>query len=329
MLITGSTGLVGSWLTKLLVKKGASVVSLVRDKDPRSEFFQSGMDQNVITIQGSLESFSTLERTIVDYEIDTVFHLAAQAIVGAAYKSPLDTFESNIRGTYNLLEACRLHQDQIKAFVVASSDKAYGTSEVLPYVENMPLAGSHPYDVSKSCTDLLSQTYFTTYQLPIAILRCGNIFGGGDLNLNRLIPGTIQAFYENRAPIIRSDGTFTRDYIYVEDAAEAYVLIAEHIENQKVVGNAFNFGPCQPYSVLEVVSALQVLMQKSEIKPKILNESKAEIKHQYLSSEKIHRLLGWSPKFSMEEGLLKTIDWYKELFEKENIRGKNAFLSKL
>ncbi len=311
ILITGATGLVGSSLTKSLLNQNAFVVALIRGSNPQSEFFHSGNFQKASLVHGSLEDYSSIERAINQYEIDTVFHLGAQTIVGAAYRNPFSTFEANIRGTYNLLEACRHHQKLVKRIVIASSDKAYGSSPSLPYLETMPLNGIHPYDVSKSCVDLISATYHHTYSLPIGIARCGNIYGEGDLNWSRLIPGTIRSFHFDQQPIIRSDGMFTRDYIYVEDVANAYLCLGEHLQRPEIQGQAFNFGLDSPFTVLQIVQAIQRLMNCSQLTPKILNQASAEIRDQSLNSKKAKELLGWKHCYSLEEGLLKTIEWYK------------------
>jgi CDP-glucose 4,6-dehydratase len=314
--VTGATGLVGSWLVKALLDRGAHVVCLIRDSDPQSELFRSRAIDRVAVANGGLEDYSTLERVIVEHELDTVFHLGAQTIVGSALRSPLNTFEANIRGSYNLLEACRVQQSLVKAVVIASSDKAYGDCDTLPYDETMPPLGKHPYDVSKSCTDLLATTYHHTYGLPIVIARCGNIYGGGDLNWSRIVPGTIASLYKGQPPILRSDGTFLRDYVYVEDAAEAYLTFASalHQDPGNFAGQAYNFGPSQPKSVLEIVSLLQELMERTELKPEIQNEAKAEIRDQYLNSAKAERELGLKPRIGLEQGLRETIEWYAKYF---------------
>jgi CDP-glucose 4,6-dehydratase len=314
--VTGATGIVGSWLVKELLEKGANVVALIRDADPQSELYRSGDINKISVVNGSLEDFYALKRVLNEQEIETVFHLGAQTIVGAAYRDPFHTFEVNIRGTYNLLEACRLHSDLVKRVVVASSDKAYGDSKVLPYTEDMPPLGRHPYDVSKSCTDLIAQTYSHTYKLPIIIARCGNIYGGGDLNWSRIIPGTIQSLFAGNRPIIRSDGTFIRDYIYVKDAVNAYMLMAEALDRSEVQGEAFNFSPAQPRTVIEIVNIIRQLMNKENIEPLILNQVKAEIRDQYLSSQKAEQVLGWFPLYSLEKGLSETIVWYEKFFGK-------------
>ena len=311
VLVTGATGLVGSWLTARLVKLGARVAILVRDWDPQSELVRSGTISRVTVVSGRLEEYADCERAISEHDIDTVFHLGAQTIVGTALRSPLATFEANIRGTYNLLEACRVHAKLVKRVLVASSDKAYGDSPVLPYLETMPVNGQHPYDVSKSCTDLLATTYHHTYGLPVVTARCGNIYGGGDLNWSRIIPGTLRSLLRGERPLVRSDGTLTRDYVFVEDAVDAYLHMAENAERDEVRGEIFNFGPDQPRSVLEVIETLQKVVARPELTPVILNESRAEIQDQYLDSSKAERVLGWKPQYGFEQGLALTLEWYR------------------
>lgn len=313
--ITGATGFLGYWLTKALVEAKANVVSLVRDPDPQSALISTGLINKTRVVQGALEDYAAMERAINEHEIDTVFHLGAQTIVGTALRNPLPTFESNIRGTYNLLEACRQHKSLVKRIVVASSDKAYGSSLVLPYTEDMPLKGQHPYDVSKSCTDLIAYTYYHTYDVPVAVARCGNLYGGGDLNWSRLVPGTIRNFHSKIAPVIRSDGTLTRDYLYVEDAVNAYMTLASNFHKENISGQAFNFGPNIPYSVLDIVSAIQGLMNCSDLPPQVLNQAKDEIRDQSLDSTKARQLLGWEPLFELEQGLQRSIEWYTKYFD--------------
>lgn len=312
--VTGCTGFLGSCVVRNLSELGANVTGLVRDYVPNSEM-NSPKAPKINLVYGSLEDLGLLERAIGEYEIDTVFHIAAQAIVGIANRNPISTFEANIKGTWNVLEACR-RSPLVKNIIVASSDKAYGDQEALPYHEEMPLQGSHPYDVSKSCADLIAQTYHTTYGLPVCITRCGNLFGGGDLNFNRIVPQTIQSVLKNEAPIIRSDGTFIRDYIYVEDAAQAYILLAEKMSELKLYGEAFNFSNEVRITVLELVNKILKLMD-SELEPVILNQGSHEIKNQYLSAQKARELIGWTPQFSTEEGLQRTIAWYKDYFSKK------------
>lgn len=312
--VTGATGLIGSWLVQELLHLGAYVVVLVRDWDPQSQLVRSGTIHRTSVVHGRLEDYATLERAINEHEIDTVFHLGAQTIVGTAYRNPLATFEANIRGTYNLLEACRVHRDLVRRVVIASSDKAYGDSSVLPYTEDMPPLGRHPYDVSKSCADLIAQAYYRTYGVPVVIARCGNVFGGGDLNWSRIIPGTIRSLYYGQRPIVRSDGRYTRDYLYVMDAVYAYLFLAEAVDRPGVAGEAFNFGPERPRTVLEIVGLLRSLMGREDLEPIVLNQAKAEIRDQYLCSEKAARVLGWRPAYDLEAGLRATVQWYEDFF---------------
>jgi CDP-glucose 4,6-dehydratase len=298
VLVTGATGIVGSGLCRRLVALGAEVVILVRDWDPQSDLVRSGTIQSCRVVQGALEDYASLERAISEYEIGTVIHLGAQAIVGMALRSPLATFEANIRGTYNLLESCRVHRDLVKNVVVASSDKAYGDSDLLPYTEDMPLQGRHPYDVSKSCTDLLAHTYAHTYGLPVSIARCGNIYGGGDLNWSRIVPGTIRAALENRAPVLRSNGTNIRDYIFLEDVVDAYLVLALRSHEDGV-------------RVVEITQAVLHAMGREDLKPDIQSTAKAEIQDQYLDSAKARSRLGWKPTHTLEAGLAKTVPWYR------------------
>ena len=309
--ITGATGMIGSWLVKDLLAQGASVVALVQDSDPQSELFRSGDFRKISLINGTLEKFWEVERAINQYEVDTVFHLGAQALVGVAHRSPLPTFETNIRGTYNLLEACRIHRTFVKRVVIASSDKAYGEQPRLPYTEDLPLNGRHPYEVSKSCADLIAQTYHHTYDLNVAIARCGNVYGGGDLNWSRIVPGTIRSFCMGERPLIRSDGNYVRDYIYVKDVARAYMRIAECLQNDRVKGEAFNFSCEKPMTVLEMVEAIRKLMDCEHILPDIRNISEGEIGSQYLIAAKARTSLSWRPEFALEDGLHETIKWYR------------------
>lgn len=314
--VTGGTGLVGSWLVKRLILTGADVVCLVRDWVPQSELVRTGMIEKVKVVRGDIRDREMLERTLGEYEIDTVIHLAAQTIVTIANRNPISTFETNIAGTWNLLEAAR-RSPKVKQLVMASSDKAYGDQEVLPYDENTPLQGQHPYDVSKSAADLIASTYAKSYDLPVAITRCGNFYGGGDLNWNRIIPGTIRSILRGQCPIIRSDGQYIRDYFYVEDGAAAYMLLAEKLAaNPNLKGESFNFSNEIQVTVLEIVSKILKLMN-SDLEPQVLNEASNEIRHQYLSAEKARRILNWHPLFNLDQALSSTIDWYKEFFTHE------------
>ncbi len=314
VLITGCTGLLGSWMTQELIARGARVVGLVRDWIPQSRLFTEGLSNQITTVYGSIEDLGTLERAINEYEVDTVFHLAAQTIVGVANREPLGTFEANIKGTWNILEACR-RVGGVSRIVVASSDKAYGDQEILPYDEQTPLQGEHPYDVSKSCADLLCRTYYVTYQLPVCITRCGNFYGGGDLNFNRIVPDTIRSTLRDKSIVIRSDGTYVRDYFYVKDGVLAYLHLAEQMDRPEILGEAFNFSNELQISVLELVHKILKLMNKPHLEPTILNQAQNEIKHQYLSAEKARKLLNWRSQYDLNDALLETIQWYKTFLE--------------
>jgi CDP-glucose 4,6-dehydratase len=303
--------LLGGWLVKHLLGLGADIVCLVRDWVPGSELVRSGDLERVNVARGDICDAALLERVMGEYEIDTVFHLAAQTIVGIANRNPVSTFQTNILGTCSLLEACR-RSNKVKTIVVASSDKAYGDQERLPYDESTPLQGRHPYDVSKSCADLVAQSYFTTYGLPVGITRCGNFYGGGDLNWNRIVPGTIRSILRGSRPIIRSDGQYVRDYFYIEDGAAAYALLAQRMaDNPSLHGEAFNFSNETPVSVIEIVERITRLMS-SDLKPVIQNEASNEIREQYLSSAKARKLLKWKPLVSLDEGLGRTVSWYRD-----------------
>jgi len=311
VLVTGATGLVGSWLTRSLVDAGADVVCLVRDWVPQSELVRAGTLDRVKVVRGDICDRDAMERAVGEYETGVVIHLAAQTIVGIANRNPISTFESNIQGTWNLLEACR-RTGGVRSIVVASSDKAYGDQEVLPYNEDTPLAGRHPYDVSKSCADLIAQTYAQTYGLPVAVTRCGNFYGGGDLNWNRIVPGTVRAALRGQRPVIRSDGHYIRDYFYVEDGAAAYLLLAEQLhEREELKGLAFNFSLETEVSVLELVNRV-LLAMGSDVEPLVLNHASNEIRRQSLDASRARRMLGWKPLFTLDEGIERTIAWYRE-----------------
>ncbi len=313
VLITGATGLLGSWLVRRLFEAGADVVCFVRDWVPQSEVVRSGLLAKVKVVRGDLRDQACMERALGEYEIDTVFHLAAQTIVPIANRNPISTFESNIQGTWILLEACR-RSPMVSQIILASSDKAYGDHEQLPYHEEIALQGRHPYDVSKSCADLIAQSYAISYGLPVAITRCGNFFGGGDLNWNRIVPGTIRSVFSGQPPVIRSDGSFVRDYLYVEDGAAAYMLLAEKLaERPRLRGRAFNFSNELQITVLDLVRRILDLMG-SKLLPDVRNEAQNEIRNQYLSAARARGELGWKPQFELEDGLRKTIDWYREHF---------------
>lgn len=312
--ITGCTGFLGSWLTKSLVEKSANVVGLIRDWVPKSNLILQGSINKISSVRGEVEDYFLLERILNEYEIDSVFHLAAQTIVSIANQSPISTLETNIKGTWNLLEAGRKNP-KVKRIIVASSDKAYGEHKKLPYKETASLQGSHPYDVSKSCADLISYAFYNTYKLPVCVTRCGNFYGGGDLNFNRIVPGTIKSLFNNERPIIRSDGNYIRDYIYVKDAVEAYLNLAEKMEENEVLGEAFNFSNESQVTVIELVEMIIKIMKKKGLSPMVMSEAKGEIKHQFLSAEKARKRLSWKPKYGLKNGLIDTIQWYENFFE--------------
>jgi CDP-glucose 4,6-dehydratase len=312
--VTGATGLVGSALVRRLVEAGADVVCLVRDWVPQSELVHTGLFSKIKVVRGHICDQPLLERVLGEYEISTVIHLAAQTIVTIANRNPVGTFETNIQGTWSLLEACR-RSPKVKQIVVASSDKAYGDQETMPYAEDAPLQGQHPYDVSKSCADLIAHAYAVTYQLPVVITRCGNFYGGGDLNWKRIVPGTIRSLIRGQPPIIRSDGQFVRDYFYVEDGAAAYMFLAEKLaENPSILGQAYNFSNERPLTVLELVT---LIMQEMGVNnaPQILNEASHEIRVQILSAQKARAQLGWAPLYNLEDGIRQTINWYQEFLK--------------
>ncbi|HEX8889934.1 MAG TPA: GDP-mannose 4,6-dehydratase [Pyrinomonadaceae bacterium] len=314
VLVTGATGLVGGWLVRRLVEAGADVVCLVRDWTPQSELVRARLIEQVKVVRGDVCDQTLMERTLNEYEVKTVMHLAAQTIVTIANRNPVSTFETNIKGTWALLEACR-RAPTVRQIITASSDKAYGEHEALPYVEETPLKGLHPYDVSKACADLVAQSYAATYGLPVVITRCGNFYGGGDLNWNRIVPGTIRSILRGEQPVIRSDGQSVRDYFYVEDGAAIYMLLAEQLAARpELAGRAFNFSNEIQVNVLEIVEQILRLM-KSDLRPQIRNEASHEIAHQYLSAERARQVLNWKPQFTLEEGLMRTIQWYESFLK--------------
>ncbi len=309
--VTGATGLLGGWLVRRLVEEGASVTALVRDWVPRSTLLSADWLSKVTIVRGDVRDQVVLERSLGEYEIDTVFHLAAQTIVGVANRNPVSTLDTNIRGTWALLEAAR-RSPLTKAVIIASSDKAYGDHEELPYDEDAALQGEHPYDVSKSCADLIAKMYAVTFGVPVAVTRCGNFYGGGDLNWNRLIPGTIRSALKNERPMIRSDGTLIRDYFYVEDGAAAYMQLAQALHARpELRGEAFNFSNELQVDVLTLTKKILERM-KSPLEPDVRAEARNEIQHQWLSAAKARRMLGWAPQFTLDEGLERTIAWYRE-----------------
>jgi CDP-glucose 4,6-dehydratase len=321
--VTGATGLLGSWLVKHLTASGADVVCLVRDWIPRSELVLSGLFDRVRVIRGDVRDQETMERGLGEYEIRTVFHLAAQTTVGVANRNPVSTLDTNIRGTWALLEACR-RTPTVQQIVIASSDKAYGDQDNLPYREDAPVLGRHPYDVSKSCADLIAQMYAKSYRLPVCVTRCGNFYGGGDLNWNRIVPGTIRSVLRGEPPVIRSDGHYVRDYLYVEDGVRAYVTLAEQLAARpSLAGEVFNFSYEHRITVLELVARILEVMQ-SGIQPEVRNEATNEIRHQYLDSTKAKTQLGWTPAFTFDESLKATVDWYRRYFAEHDTAAEAA-----
>ena len=315
VLVTGATGLVGSWLVQDLLLQGANVSCLVWDADPTSELISSKLIDQTLVINGDLADVAACEKAISSSKCEYVFHLGAQTIVGEAMQDPVRTFRSNIQGTWNLLDSIRNSKTPIKSVVVASSDKAYGTANILPYKEDFPLHGDGPYDVSKTCTDLLAQSYATTYGLPITVARCGNIYGGGDLNWSRIVPGTIKSLLIGETPILRSDGTFIRDYVHVDDIVGAYLFLAEQTETKNIQGEAYNFSRDEPLSVLDIYREVCSVVVGKYVEPKILSTTTAEIKDQHLDSSKAREDLGWKSTVTLEKGITKTFDWYLNYFK--------------
>jgi CDP-glucose 4,6-dehydratase len=311
VLVTGATGLLGSHLVRALLDRHAHVIALVRDGIPQSLFHGWGLDQKAVSVRGDLTDLPLLKRLLAEYEVNTIFHLGAQTLVGTAFDDPVATFESNIKGTWNILEAARQRGPKMLRVLIASSDKAYGNLEGQSYSESTALQGRYPYDVSKSCADLLAQSYHHTYGLPVAITRCGNFFGAGDLNYSRLIPGTIRDVLAGRPPVIRSDGKFIRDYLYIEDGVGAYLQLAEALVEKNLFGNAFNFSYGLKLSALEVVQKILVALQRPDLQPTILNTARAEIPVQTLNADKARQLLQWQPHFGFDAGLRRTLDWYR------------------
>jgi len=312
VLVTGITGFVGSSLAARLVKRGARVVGIAKREPFRdSHFRQLGLEKRVLLVRSRLENFRLVRDTVHRHAVEVVYHLGAQALVGAAYQAPLPTFKTNIEGTWNVLEACR-GQRRIRAVLIASSDKAYGAHKTLPYREEFPLQPRYPYDVSKACMDLLARSYFFTYGLPVVVTRFSNIYGPGDLNFSRIVPDVIRGALQGKNPILRSNGTPERDYLYIEDVVDLYLLLAEQI--QKTQGEAFNAGHNRPVSVRRLAETILRLAGRPDLKPRITGRGTphGEIDRQWLDGGKVRRLLGWSPKISLEEGLRRTLPWYRD-----------------
>ena len=321
VLVTGAKGFVAAHLIKRLSEAGACVVGLERDITRTGYFDAEGLSEGITLVQGDLTAHALVERLLARYEVQTVIHLAAQALVGAANEAPLTTFESNIRGTYLLLEAARCAWNEgggtVKGVVVASSDKAYGQHAQLPYTEDTPLAALHPYDASKACADILARTYAHTYGLPVAVTRCANLYGPGDLNFSRLVPHTIRAVLEGRRPQIRSDGSPQRDYLFIDDAVNGYLTLAQQLDKPEVAGEAFNFGTGEPVSVLELVEEIIQIAGVQGIEAEVLGQSWGEIQHQYLDATRASAILDWRPQVSRSEALKITIDWYRDHLSEE------------
>jgi CDP-glucose 4,6-dehydratase len=312
VLVTGATGMVGSALTKTLVEAGARVTALVADHDPQSELIRGGLISRVTVVDGRLEDVDAVERAVAGNDVETIFHLAAQTIVSTAYRSPRATFESNVQGTWNVLDVARLHPTLVRSVVVASSDKAYGASSVLPYTEDMPLAGTFPYEVSKSMTDLTARSYGVTYGVPVAIARCSNIYGPGDLNWSRIVPGTFRSILRNEQPVLRSDGTFLRDYLHVDDVVSGYLALVDAAG--KDPGVAYNFSNESPSTVLEIYEACCVAAGVPGLEPEILDQAVGEIRDQYLDASRARADLHWRAETALADGLDRTFSWYADLF---------------
>jgi CDP-glucose 4,6-dehydratase len=311
VLVTGASGFVGSRLVQRLIDAGAHVSCFVRHNDPASPLWNSDLLNDVTIINGRLEDYTSIKAAVAENQFDAVFHLGAQAIVSVGSRDPLGTFESNIAGTYNLLEACRLYGASINRIIVASSDKAYGECDAGAYQEHMALAARNPYDVSKSCADLVAQSYFHTYKMPIAIARCGNIFGPGDLHWSRLVPGTIRSLLRGERPIIRSDGTLVRDYLFVEDAVSGYLALAQWLQDkQSDHQHAFNFSSNHPMNVLAMTALLQHACGRCDLAPVIERKAAGEIQNQQLDCSRAHSILNWRPVVALADAIEKTVSWY-------------------
>ncbi|MCA9977923.1 MAG: GDP-mannose 4,6-dehydratase, partial [Anaerolineales bacterium] len=309
--ITGCTGHLGSWLTDALLTRGAHIVGLIRDRVANSQLIRTALIDQIDVVYGNVCDYPLLERVLAEYEIDTIFHLAAQTLVGVANRAPLSTFETNIRGTWMILEAAR-HNPTVRRIITASSDKAYGAQPQLPYCEDAPLQGQHPYDVSKSCADLIAYTYAHTYNLPVTVIRSANLYGGGDLNWNRIVPGTMRSVLRGERPLLRSDGTMKRDYIFIKDVVRGFLMAAEQMQQPNVAGEAFNFGSNHPVTVLDMVNTIIQLSDYPHLQPVILDEARHETRDQYLCTDKASQILGWQPQFSLVEGLRETMVWYDD-----------------
>lgn len=315
VLVTGADGFIAGWLAKTLVEKGAQVVALVRDEKKYSSLDLHEIRNKAVIIKGDVTDYYLIKRILNEHSISFCFHLAAQALVGIANRSPLSTFETNIKGTWTILEAIReVNNHNFQGIIVASTDKAYGVHETLPYTEESELRGLFPYDASKVCADVLARSYAVAYNMPVAVTRKANIYGGGDLNLSRIVPEAIRCLVQGEELLIRSDGTPERDYLYIKDAVAGYLTLAENLHRPEVRGQAFNFSSGKPVSVLELVNLI-AKTYGSDIRPKILGQAKNEIDRQFLANGKARTVLGWSPQYSLEAGMKETIEWYKGYFK--------------
>jgi len=312
--VTGGTGFIGAYLVKGLVDNMAEVYCLAQELPKYSNFKAWELDKKTNLIFGTILDYNLINTSLQKYNVDSVFHLAAQPLVQIALKNPYETIQTNVIGTLNILEASRVKG--IERIVVASSDKAYGSQENLPYEEHFPLRGEYPYDVSKSCTDLIAQSYGKTYGMPVVVTRFSNVYGGGDLNFDRIVPETIKHLLFDEPILIRSNGQFVREFFYVQDAANAYLTLAENLGKLGLKGEAFNFGTDTPIKILELVKKIRNISGKENIEIKILDNAKAEIKDQFLSSERARKILNWEPKYDLNLGLKETYEWYKGYFEK-------------
>lgn len=309
VLVTGATGFLGSHLVTLLVEAGALVTAIRRDRPPPRSI-ERVWAKAVTWVDGDIEDQALVERAIGEHEVESVFHLAAQTQVGVANDNAVATFRTNIGGTCSVLEACH-RSPRVEQVLVASSDKAYGAQPQLPYTEDMPLLARHPYDVSKACADLIALSYHTTWDLPVVITRCGNLFGPGDMNWARLVPGTVRSVLRGEAPVIRSSGLLVRDYLYVVDGALAYLALAEaQLARPVLSGEAFNFSTETPMTALALVEAIQAVAG-TDLAPEVLGGGQHEIPAQHLSAAKARDVLGWVPTRTVAEALGETVGWYR------------------
>ena len=309
VLVTGAGGFKGSHLVEELSKTDANIISLVRDFDPRSYFETEGLGKKSTVVIGDIKDPVKIADIMSRYDINSVFHLGAQPLVTTALRNPKETLESNIMGTVNVLEAARLYSNATEILVV-SSDKAYGPCDKLPYSETERLQGRAPYDVSKSCADLIAQMYAKVFDMPVTVSRCANVFGPGDLNLDRLVPGIMEAVIKGKALNIRSDGKMIREYIYVKDSVDGYMTLLENID--KTRGEAFNIAGKEILSVIDAVNRVSSALGQ-QVSMNILNKAKAEIGEQYLDGSKIKNLLGWEPETPFDDAVRQTYDWYKQV----------------